>query len=178
MKLSENAKEWIKDLGVAVICAVVLLQFIQPTIVREHSMENTLIENDYLFVSKQTYKLFGKEPATGDIIVFKSDLTTATGQNKLLIKRVIAVGGDTIAIHGGVVYLNGEALDETYTKDGYTNTEMDEIYVPAGCIFAMGDNRQNSADSRDSRIGCVDEDLVVGKAVVRLFPFSKFGGLY
>ncbi|MCQ2566149.1 MAG: signal peptidase I [Clostridia bacterium] len=178
MKLSENAKEWIKDLGIAVVCAVVLLQFIQPTIVREHSMENTLVENDYLFVSKQAYKLFGNDPATGDIIVFKSELTTATGQNKLLIKRVIAVGGDTIAIHGGVVYLNGEALDEEYTKDGYTNTEMDEITVPEGYVFAMGDNRQNSADSRDSRIGCVEEGLILGKAVVRLFPFNKFGGLY
>lgn len=178
MKLSENAKEWIKDLGIAVVCAVVLLQFIQPTIVREHSMENTLVENDYLFVSKQAYKLFGNNPATGDIIVFKSELTTATGQNKLLIKRVIAVGGDTIAIHGGVVYLNGEALDEEYTKDGYTNTEMDEITVPEGYVFAMGDNRQNSADSRDSRIGCVEEGLILGKAVVRLFPFNKFGGLY
>lgn len=178
MKLSENAKEWIKDLGIAVVCAVVLLRFIQPTIVREHSMENTLVENDYLFVSKQAYKLFGNDPATGDIIVFKSELTTATGQNKLLIKRVIAVGGDTIAIHGGVVYLNGEALDEEYTKDGYTNTEMDEITVPEGYVFAMGDNRQNSADSRDSRIGCVEEGLILGKAVVRLFPFNKFGGLY
>lgn len=178
MKLSENAKEWIKDLGIAVVCAVVLLQFIQPTIVREHSMENTLVENDYLFVSKQAYKLFGNDPATGDIIVFKSELTTATGQNKLLIKRVIAVGGDTIAIHGGVVYHNGEALDEEYTKDGYTNTEMDEITVPEGYVFAMGDNRQNSADSRDSRIGCVEEGLILGKAVVRLFPFNKFGGLY
>ena len=178
MKLSENAKEWIKDLGIAVVCAVVLLQFIQPTIVREHSMENTLVENDYLFVSKQAYKLFGNDPATGDIIVFKSELTTATGQNKLLIKRVIAVGGDTIAIHGGVVYLNGEALDEEYTKDGYTNTEMDEITVPEGYVFAMCDNRQNSADSLDSRIGCVEEGLILGKAVVRLFPFNKFGGLY
>lgn len=178
MKLSENAKEWIKDLGVAVICAVVLLQFIQPTIVREHSMENTLIENDYLFVSKQAYKLFGKEPATGDIIVFKSELTTASGQSKLLIKRVIAVGGDTIAIHDGTVYLNGVAMDEPYTKDGYTNTELDETFVPDGYVFAMGDNRQNSADSRDSRIGCVDESLIMGKAVLRLFPFNKFGGLY
>ena len=177
MKISENTKEWFKDIGVAVICAVVLLQFIQPTIVREHSMENTLIENDYLFVSKQAYKLFGNAPKSGDIVVFKSDLTTASGKNKLLIKRVIAVGGDTIAIHNGVVYVNGAALDEPYTKDGYTNTEMDDMVIPEGYIFAMGDNRQNSADSRDSRIGCVDEKLLVGKAVLRLFPFSKFGGL-
>ena len=175
--MSENAKEWIKDILIALAVAFLVLQFIKPTIVQEHSMENTLQPNDYLFVSKQSYTLFGK-PQRGDIIVFHSALTTAEGAEKLLVKRIIAVGGDTVAITGGTVYVNGEPQDEPYTKDGYTNTEMGEVTVPEGQLFCMGDNRQNSRDSRDPLIGLVDEDDVLGKAVLRLFPFSRFGGLY
>ena len=175
--LSENAKEWIKDILIAIVVAFLVLQFIKPTIVQEHSMENTLKPNDYLFISKQSYHLFG-DPQRGDIIVFHSVLTTADGAEKLLVKRIIALPGDTISITGGVVYVNGEPQDEPYTKDGYTNTEMDEITIPEGKLFCMGDNRQNSRDSRDQLIGLVDEDAVLGKAVLRLFPFSRFGGLY
>ena len=175
--LSENAKEWIKDILIAIVVAFLVLQFIKPTIVQEHSMENTLKPNDYLFISKQSYRLFG-DPQRGDIIVFHSVLTTADGAEKLLVKRIIALPGDTICITGGVVYINGEPQDEPYTKDGYTNTEMEEVTVPEGQLFCMGDNRQNSRDSRDPLIGFVDEDDVLGKAVLRLFPFSKFGGLY
>ena len=180
MTLGENLKEWLKDILFAVIIAVVILQFLKPTIVREHSMENTLDNNDYLFVSKQQYKLFGQDFEHGDIIVFESELQSSNGQNKLLIKRVIGVPGDTIAIHDGLVILNGETIVEPYTKDGYTDTEMDEVTVPEGCLFCMGDNRQNSADSRDSRIGYVDQSTVMGKAIFRLFPFKKgkVGGLY
>ena len=175
--LSENAKEWIKDILVALAVAFLVLQFIKPTIVQEHSMENTLEPNDYLFISKQSYRLFG-DPQRGDIIVFHSVLTTADGAEKLLVKRIIGLPGDTVFITGGVVYVNGEAQDEPYTKDGYTSTEMSEVTVPEGQLFCMGDNRQNSRDSRDPLIGFVDEDEVLGKAVLRLFPFSRFGGLY
>ena len=176
--MSENLKEWIKDILVAIVIAVIILQFIKPTIVREHAMENTLHQNDYLFVSKQHYKLLGREPKLGDIIVFQSELENNFGGNKLLIKRVIAVPGDTIAIHDGYVVLNGTTIMEPYTKDTYTATEMDEITVPEGQLFCMGDNRQNSADSRDSRIGLVDQDTIMGKAVFRLFPFSEIGNIY
>ncbi|MDO5331438.1 MAG: signal peptidase I [Bacillota bacterium] len=178
MNLSENTKEWIKDILIAVIIAVVILQFIQPTIVREHSMENTFIEHDYLFVAKKAYS-FGKGPKRGDVIIFQSDLALDSGKGKkLLIKRVIGIPGDTISISGGIVYLNGIALDEPYTKDGYTLTEMGEVTVPENSYFCMGDNRQNSADSRDSRIGFVEKERIRGKAFVRLLPISKIGGVY
>ena len=178
MALSENAKEWIKDIALAIIIAAVILVFIKPTIVREHSMENTLQDGDYLFVSRQTYKLFGKDPKRGDIIVFRSDIEGAHGNNKLLIKRVIGVPGDEIVISGGMVFINGEALYETYTKDGYTSYDMDALTVPEGGYFCMGDNRQNSTDSRDPRVGFVTKDRIMGKAVFRLFPFSKIGTLH
>ena len=92
--LSENAKEWIKDILIAIVVAFLVLQFIKPTIVQEHSMENTLVANDYLFISKQSYRLFG-DPQRGDIIVFHSSLTTSDGSEKLLVKRIIAIPGDT-----------------------------------------------------------------------------------
>ena len=63
-------------------------------------------------------------------------------------------------------------------KDGYTNTELEEMKIPAGKIFVMGDNRQNSSDSRSKSVGLVDIDSILGKAVFRLFPFSRIGGLY
>ncbi len=170
--MSEELKEWIKDLAIAVVIGLVLMQFIKPTIVKEHSMEPTLQENNYIFLSRQAYTLFG-EPQHGDIVVFHSDLKTVDGKEKSLVKRVIGLPGDTISISDGVVYLNGEPLQEDYTKDGYTDSEMEEITVPEGMLFAMGDNRQNSIDSRDSSVGCIAIDQVIGKAVLRLFPFNE-----
>lgn len=174
---AEELKEWVKDILVAIVVAALILQFVMPTIVREHSMENTLHNDDYVFVSKKSYTWFG-EPQRGDIIVFKSNLLLENGQNKLLVKRIIGLPGDTISISGGIVYLNGVALEESYTKDGYTQTEMSEITVPENSLFCMGDNRQNSADSRDSRIGCVPMSDVKGKVVFRIWPLSDFGGVY
>lgn len=178
-KMSEwtGWKGWARDIVICIIIAGVILTFIKPTIVQEHSMENTLIENDYLFLSRQAYRLFG-DVRRGDIIVFHTSLTRQNGREKLLIKRVIGLPGETVSIAGGVVYIDGEPLDEPYTKDGYTNTEMAPVTVPEGEFFCMGDNRQNSMDSRSASIGCVSENLILGKAVFRLFPFNKIGGLY
>ena len=177
MHISEDLKEWLKDISISIICAAVILTFIKPTIVKEHSMENTLHENDYLFISRQAYTLFG-DVKRGDIIIFPSQLKTSGGKAKTLIKRVIAIPGDTIAIVDQKVILNGEVLEEDYIKDGYTNTELEEMKIPAGKIFVMGDNRQNSSDSRSKSVGLVDIDSISGKAVFRLFPFSRIGGLY
>jgi signal peptidase I len=166
-------KEWIKDIAIAVIVGVLILQFIKPTIVKEHSMRPTLNENNYIFLSKQAYRFH--EPKSGDIIVFHTDLLQANGQEKLLIKRIIGVPGDMISIKDGVVYRNGEALEEPYTMEGYTATDMEEIQVPDNKVFVMGDNRQNSIDSRDSSVGMIEENLIVGKAVFRLYPFDEIG---
>lgn len=172
-----GAMAWIRDILIAVIIAIIIAQFITPTIVQQHSMDNTLNNNDYLIMWKLPYK-FGASPDYGDIVVFETELETEEGDQKLLIKRVIAKGGDTVAIRDGIVYRNGEALSEPYTRDGYTNGGMDETEVPEGTLFLLGDNRVVSVDSRDPSLGFVSEDLIVGKAVLRLFPFSKIGGLY
>ncbi len=166
-------KEWIKDIAIALVVGLLILQLVKPTIVKEHSMLPTLNENDYIFLSKQSYRIH--EPERGDIIVFHTDLVQANGDEKLLIKRIIGLPGDEISIADGIVYLNGDALKEDYTLDGYTASEMEPLVVPEDSLFVMGDNRQNSTDSREITIGCVDEDLVLGKAVFRLYPFNKIG---
>jgi len=173
--MSDNLKEWLKDAGFAILLAFLVLQFIMPTVVKERSMENTLIDGDYLIVSKKAYKLFG-EAERGDIIVFQSKIPIAgTDTKKLLVKRIIAVGGDTIAIQDGEVYVNGEKLSESYIKDGTTNGTFPETLVPEGYLFCMGDNRLVSRDSRDASVGFINLDDVKGKVVFRLFPFNKFG---
>ena len=101
--------------------------------------------------------------------------------NKALVKRVIAVAGDTVNIDfdNGIVYVNGEAIEEAYL-DGSTNNKLDFIgpqTVPENCLFVMGDNRNASTDSRDKRIGMVDKRLVIGKVLLVVYPFSDFGGV-
>jgi signal peptidase I len=173
--MSKNLWVWIRDIAIAVVIAIVIMQFIKPTIVKEHSMEDTLHQNDYIFLSKQAYNL--GEPKRGDIVVFRSSLEGVDGTMKNLIKRVIAVEGDTVEIHDGVVYVNDEALEEPYTKEGYTDGQMPEITVPQDDLFLLGDNRQKSKDSRDPSVGFINKDKLVGKAVFRVFPFSDFGPL-
>jgi signal peptidase I len=166
-------KLWIRDIAIALVVGLLLTQLIKPTIVREHSMEHTLNEYDYIILNKQAY-LF-KEPQSGDIIVFHTGLVQANGKEKLLIKRIIGTPGDRIFISEGIVYKNDEPLSEPYTKDGITNSEMEEVTVPEGSLFVMGDNRQNSADSRDASVGFVNINSILGKATVRLYPFNKIG---
>ena len=172
----KNTREWIKDIGIAAIIAIIFLQLITPTLVREHSMENTLRENDYVIVSRRHYSWLGNDLQRGDIIVFSSELTTGLGFKKVLVKRVIALPGDTISITAGKVYVNGEEQDQSFTKDGYTASGLSEVTVPEGHIFVMGDNRQNSTDSRNTSVGFVDINRVRGKVVFRLFPLSRAGG--
>ena len=166
-------KEWIKDILIAIVIAIVVVQFIKPTIVKESSMEPNFYENDYLFVSKQSYT-FG-EPKRGDVVVFHSSLVQENGDEKLLIKRIVGLPGETIDISDGKVYINGEELKEDYTKEGYTSGEISGLVVPEGEVFCMGDNRRVSIDSRSDDVGCIDIDDIVGKVVFRLSPFSEIG---
>ena len=168
------AMEWVRDIVIAVIIAVVIVQFIKPTIVKESSMEPNFYANNYLFINKMAYK-FNKTPQKGDVIVFKSNLLTETGKKKLLIKRVIGVPGDVIDIKNGKVYINGKVDDQSYTMSGETIGSIDGLTVPKGKLFCMGDNRDVSIDSRYEEVGCVSESKVVGKVVFRAFPFNKFG---
>ncbi len=171
-----EAVEWAKTIIIPVIIALLILQVVRPTLVQQQSMLPTVEPNDYLIVYKLAYKL--GEIKDGDIIVFKSDLMLDENHNKYLIKRVIAKEGETIQITDGKVYVNGKQLDESYINGDYTPGDVPLTTVPQGCVFVMGDNRPNSTDSRDERVGFVTTDRIMGKVIVRLFPFSKIGSVY
>lgn len=170
-------KSLLIDILIAVCLAAAVLYFIRPTIVKQTSMEDTLHENDYMVMYRQAYRKHG--PERGDIIIFQSNLVNEeSGRDKLLIKRVIGLPGDDIMISDGQLYINGEAYQEDYLKDGYTPAfeiplEGETYTVPEGTYFCMGDNRAGSVDSRRKEVGMVPEENVKGKVVLRLFPFSN-----
>ena len=171
-------KEWIKEVVIAILVAVIVLQFVKPTIVKQRSMEPNFYTNDYLLVSKQSYKLFRGTPELGDVVIFSTHMKAENGDDKLLIKRVIGVPGDTVSITGGKVYINGVMLDDSYTPDQYTEGDVQDLLVPEGKLFCLGDNRAVSIDSRSGDVGLVDVDDVIGKAVFRLLPFKSFGPIH
>ena len=166
-------KAFLKDLIIAVFIAIVIIQFIKPTIIKESSMQPTLYENDYIFLSKQAYSLFG-DPEYGDIIVFHSDIDTGDGKKKDLIKRIIGLPGDIITVADGVVYRNEEPLKETYIMEDYTTGQVVEYEVPEGMMYVMGDNRRVSLDSRSEDVGPISMDEILGKAVWKVYPFKEF----
>lgn len=162
----------------------------RPVTVDGRSMESTLHDQDRLFMSDFFYT-----PERGDIIVCDNssswtydaygNLREGNGiaEDKRLIKRVIAVGGDEIDIDftTGTVKVNGEVLKENYINNPTTTNYGSFTYpvrVPEGYMFVMGDNRQNSTDSRASAVGFVSEDQILGKALFRFSPFSDFGSIY
>lgn len=164
---------WIRDILIAVAIAAVILAFFKPIIIQQQSMEPNFYSGDYVITSRQAYNIFG-DPQRGDIIVFKSDLYTDEGEAKNLIKRIIGLPGDTVEIIDGEVYLNGEMLNEEYIKEPGLSGEMEAVTVPEGELFVMGDNRRVSQDSRSGAVGTISQDTIVGKVVVRVYPFSQF----
>ena len=163
--------EWVKDILLAVVIAAVILAFFKPIIVQQESMEANFHAGDYLITSRQAYRLFG-DPQRGDVIVFKSELLDENEKPKNLIKRIIALPGETIEIKGGEVYIDGQMLQEDYLPGEAISGEMDAVTVPEGQLFVMGDNRECSEDSRSPRVGTIEQSTIVGKVIVRLYPFN------
>ena len=114
--MMKNILEWVKDILIAVVIAGVILLFLKPIIIQQHSMEPNFQPGDYVITSRQAYTLFG-EPERGDIIVFKSQLLDEEGNEKNLIKRIIALPGDTIEIKAGYTYVNGEKIDDEFYEE-------------------------------------------------------------
>lgn len=168
----KNILEWVKDILIAVAIAALILVFLKPIVVQQQSMEPNFHGGDYLITSRQAYRLFG-EPERGDVIVFKSELLTDEGEEKCLIKRIIGLPGDVVEIKDGYVYINGEEIDEPYVKEQGLSGDMEALTVPQNELFVMGDNRAVSEDSRSPRVGTISEDTIVGKVIVRLYPFDS-----
>lgn len=171
--MSINVRDWIKTIVTAGVLSIIVIQFVVPTRVYGRSMEPTLKENDFLVVNRCAY-VNGITPSKGDVVIFKSHLKDSNRNDKKLIKRVIAVPGDTVMIKDGRVYINGEELEEDYINDGITSGDVDLVTVPANSVYCMGDNRLHSTDSRHLEVGFVRYEQIIGKAVVRIFPFSDF----
>lgn len=167
----KNILEWVVDLLAAFILATLLLTIVKPIIIKQSSMEDTFLENDYVIVSAKSYKWF-TEPKRGDVIVFESDLKQDNGKDKNLIKRIIALPGEEIEIIDGIVYINGEELNEPYLKEQKISGELEKQIIKENELFVMGDNRRVSLDSRE--IGPIKEDTIVGRVVLRAFPFKRF----
>ena len=154
---------------------VLLFTFVARIIVVSGpSMENTLIERDLILVWS-----LGYTPRQGDIVV----LTQESYQEDSIVKRVIAVEGQRVDIDysSGIVFVDNTPLKEKYTKEQMLLPSYGEginhVTVPEGCIFVMGDNRNNSADSRYPDIGIVDARCVIGHGLAVVFPFNHWKGL-
>ena len=168
----KEAIGWVMDIVIAIIIAAIILFFFKPIIIQQESMQPTFYSNDYVVVSKQSYSIFG-DIERGDVIVFRSSLLDENGDQKSLIKRVIGLPGDTIEIKNGYVILNGVTIQEDYLAEQGVSGEMEQITVDEGKIFVMGDNRAVSQDSRSPEVGQVDQDTVIGKVVLRIFPLDS-----
>ena len=160
--------EWTQALVGSVLTVVLVFTFLTRLIgVDGHSMVPTLQNGDRLLVLRS---LLDSDYEYGDSVVLREE----SFLEEPIVKRVIATKGQTVDIdfEAGVVYVDGEALDEPYINEPTYMEEGTEfpLTVPEGCIFVMGDNRNHSSDSRDSRLGTVDTRCVLGKAVFLAFP--------
>lgn len=173
-------KQTLKDiLGFSIYLLIVLvltylvIHFVgQRTVVHGQSMENTLQDGDNLIVDKITYRFH--EPKRFDIIVFPY----AYEKDTYYIKRIIGMPGETVYIdEKGSIYINDELFVEPYGKEEIKEPGIAsvKIYLGSDEYFVLGDNRNDSSDSRDPNVGPVKRDKIIGRAWMRIYPFSSFG---
>ncbi len=160
--------EILQSLVVAIILAVLIHTFIMQNFrIPSGSMEPTLQINDYIFASKLHYRF--QEPERGDIIVFRYP----KDPKRYFVKRLIAIGGETVAIRNSLLYIDGEQVPEDYLPPGLEFSDFGTIDVPEGYYFMLGDNRNNSSDSREW--GFVPRNLIVGKEIFIYWPPGRIG---
>ena len=182
LRIASSLYDFVEMIGAITVVIILCFSFVvRLNVVDGPSMENTLHTGEYLVVSDLFYK-----PTRGDIVVLQSP-EAAEQYRKPLVKRVIATEGQTVDIDmsTGNVTVDGIAVTENYRNLPGTPSQMygehmtiegnhASITVTDGHVFVMGDNRNNSADSRLSAIGLIDERCIVGKVLLRVFPFDKF----
>ena len=171
----KDAREWVVSIVTALLAVLIIRSFFF-TIIRVDgtSMTDTLQNNDRLFVTVLDMKLHG--PDRFDVVITHYDDT-----RKEYVKRVIGLPGDTLEVKSGVLYVNGEAYEEPFlSPDRSVNYSLPQydfgpIEVPEGSYFVMGDNRDNSRDSR--RVGFLSEDKIVGKVRYIIWPLNRIGSV-
>lgn len=174
--------EWISVIGVALAVAIVIRVFLlQQFYISGPSMETTMFSDNRVLVNKLAYRL--GEIDRGDVVVFDRAIPNGNEiQHDDLIKRVIALGGETVSISKCVVYIDGVELPEPYLPkrdtemtdpaDRCSTVDMEAIVLETDEIFLMGDNRPQSFDSR--MFGPIKKDLIIGQAFVLLWPLGEF----
>ncbi len=195
LKAASRLVRLVVEIVVIVVAALALSFIVRAFLVETYevpsgSMQNTIQIGDRILAEKISY-YFG-DPQKGDIVTFVSPIqedesvgteTILSGNQEIFVKRVIATEGDTVDIRNGSVYVNGELLEEDYIEDGnetftftstYHDVEIEYPYtVPEGELWVMGDNRENSRDSR--YFGSIEVSSVTGRVFFRYWPFSSFG---
>ena len=157
---------------VVVVITFLIIHYVgQRTYVSGSSMENTLSDGDNLIVDKITYRF--SDPKRYDIIVFPYQYE----ENTYFIKRIIGLPGETVQIVDGIIYIDGEALQESYGREVMKNSGLaaDPVTLGEDEYFVLGDNRNDSTDSRDPSVGKIPRDRIIGRAWVRIWPLSKIG---
>lgn len=172
-KKVRDSMRWVFQIVVTLVfAALVAVMMFQTVTMQENSMEPTISVGDRFFVNKAGYKF--SSPQRGDIIVFR---TNASDDAALHIRRVIALPGETVQISGGRILIDGEAYNEGKDFPMMTNPGLaaSPITLESGEYFVLGDNRNNSEDSRYIDIGMVRKKYIVGKIWFTCSPFDKLG---
>lgn len=174
--------DWLQMFLGCVVAAVVLFNCVaRLTRVDGSSMDTTLQHGEIMLIWS-----LGYTPKQGDIVVLNktSVLLPDWTEPRAIVKRVIATGGQTVDVDysTGTVYVDGRPLDEPYLHEemrrpGAPSMQETHWEVPEGSIFVMGDNRNYSTDSRDSLLGAIDTDYILGKAILALWPLNRFGAV-
>ncbi|WP_350344923.1 signal peptidase I [Proteinivorax tanatarense] len=164
----KELKEWGKSIGIAIILALIVRAFFMESfIVDGRSMEPTFYNQERVLVNKFIYNF--REPGFGDIIVFPYPVE----EERILIKRVVGTENDQVEIKNGTLIINGQKVDENYILQGYSGQNFGPVKVPEGSVFVLGDNRNNSIDSRNNEVGFIPVDEVRGKTFFRYWPISN-----
>lgn len=151
------------------IAMLVQLFLVKPFTIHQVSMQPTLMEGDRILLNRLVYHF--REPRSGEVVVFHSPMHDTED----LVKRIVAVAGDRVAVDHGALYINGVAQEESYLLEQNVEGDYPETLIPAGRVFVMGDNRNNSGDSR--LFGPLDRSMIIGEAFVVYWPIRRWGGL-
>jgi signal peptidase I len=166
--------EWVLVVAGALLVALVIKTFlVQAFYIPSSSMEPTLRIGDRVLVNKVSYHVH--DVNRGDIVVFERPPNASVSEIHDLIKRVIGLPEETIVAHDGKVFIDGVALDEPYLPPNTHTPDFAEVTIPPGHVFVLGDNRTNSSAS--NVFGPIDEDLIVGRAFMRVWPLNHISGL-
>lgn len=170
--IKEFLKDTFKYILTVVVVLVIIIYVVSIQQVVGPSMSPTLNSGDILILNKLNYKIF--EIKRFDIVSLSSK------QSKYLVKRVIGLPGEKVEYKDNKLYINDqvlkeEFLDETIMTNNFSLSSLGYETIPEGMYFVVGDNRGNSDDSRDIKIGLIKEEDIIGKSTIRIWPLNKIG---